>query len=227
MKITLDYRFLLAAILFSAKKDVRHYLNGAALDLENGAVVATDGHRLMRKTGAFEPLCQQDLIQLGAEYKKYIVIKNDDVKTIIKAAKKNKQAKEFTVLELSKKNDDTVCLKYAIGNEEYSFDCDIGYTLVSKVAPADLKENEDYKKDLFSEDDYLAINGDYMLDFIEACKLFNKKPNLIIRKKSTLDNKALYMVDNYSGIEAIIMPTKIAKPEMAAHDYCQMNTKDK
>jgi DNA polymerase-3 subunit beta len=84
MKITLDaknlYTMLKAAQVSAGKKDVRYYLNGAALHLVNSGlrVVSTDGHRL------FYSNINKELIDVeGDTIERALVVGNDELKQVL------------------------------------------------------------------------------------------------------------------------------------------------
>lgn len=47
MKVSIKTKHLLALMAVTPKEDVRYYLNGIFINLKEGRIVATDGHRLL------------------------------------------------------------------------------------------------------------------------------------------------------------------------------------
>lgn len=73
--LTLSLPMLRAALLMSAKSDIRYYLNGIYVDTAAGRIVGTDGHVMFCGTGPVKPDCAP------------FIIPRDTLESILKALK--------------------------------------------------------------------------------------------------------------------------------------------
>jgi DNA polymerase III sliding clamp (beta) subunit (PCNA family) len=77
--MNIDKTKLQAAILFSAVKDVRYYLNGVLFD-KKGYIVATDGHRAIAINQA-ERICQDFIVPIEL-IQKALKVSSKDAETV-------------------------------------------------------------------------------------------------------------------------------------------------
>ena len=153
MKITLKTSVLRAALLCSAKKDIRYYLQGICISI-NGPDVAmvygTDGHIMFAGQSPIE------VIDAPAEYGFQIIIPSDTIKAIDKKS-------EFIDLETIEGGAKDY---YLLGNARFQA-IDARYPDISRVVPA---------RDAFSElkisyfDPELLIKGNEALAMYYGAK---------------------------------------------------------
>ena len=128
MKITLKTSVLRAALICSAKKDIRYYLQGVCISINNpevAMVYGTDGHIL------FAGQCPIVVHEAPTEYGFQIIIPSDTIKAIDKKS-------EFIDLETIEGGAKDY---YLLGNARFQA-IDARYPDISRVVPA---------RDAFSE----------------------------------------------------------------------------
>lgn len=122
MKITLKTSVLRAALICAAKKDLRYYLQGVCVSINNpnvAMVYGTDGHVL------FAGQCPIDVIDAPAQYGFQIIIPSDTIKAIDKKS-------EFIDLETIEGGAKDY---YLLGNARFQA-IDARYPDISRVVPA-------------------------------------------------------------------------------------------
>lgn len=153
MKITLKTSVLRAALICSAKKDIRYYLQGVCVSINNSDVAmvyGTDGHVL------FAGQCPIVVIDAPTEYGFQIIIPSDTIKAIDKKS-------EFIDLETIEGGAKDY---YLLGNARFQA-IDARYPDISRVVPA---------RDAFSElkisyfDPELIVRGNEALAMYYGAK---------------------------------------------------------
>ena len=122
MKITLKTSVLRAALICSAKKDIRYYLQGVCVSINNpdvAMVYGTDGHIL------FAGQCPIDVIDAPEAYGFQIIIPSDTIKAIDKKS-------EFIDLETIEGGAKDY---YLLGDARFQA-IDARYPDISRVVPA-------------------------------------------------------------------------------------------
>jgi hypothetical protein len=185
MKITLKTSVLRAALICSAKKDIRYYLQGICISI-NGPDVAmvygTDGHVL------FAGQCPIVVIDAPTEYGFQIIIPSETIKAIDKKA-------EFIDLETIEGGAKDY---YLLGNARFQA-IDARYPDISRVVPA---------RDAFSELKISYFDPELLVKGNEALAMFygDKKGKIFPLSQRGDSSGAIH--NNQNDAVVVVMPMR-------------------
>jgi hypothetical protein len=149
MKISLRTSTLRAALLCSAKKDIRYYLQGVCISInhpEVAMIYGTNGHIL------FAGQSPMEVIEAPQAYGFEIIVPGDVIKALDKKS-------DFVILETI---DGGAKNYYVLGNSRFQA-IDARFPDVSRVIP---------KRDAFSEQTIAYFNPEYLCTANEALAMY-------------------------------------------------------
>jgi len=185
MKITLKTSVLRAALICSAKKDIRYYLQGVCISInhpEVAMVYGTDGHIL------FAGQCPIVVIDAPTEYGFQIIISSDTIKAIDKKS-------EFIDLETIEGGAKDY---YLLGNARFQA-IDARYPDISRVVPA---------RDAFSEIKASYFEPDLLVRGNEALAMYYGAKKGKAFSLSQRGDQSGVIHNNQNNAVVVVMPMR-------------------
>jgi len=185
MKITLKTSVLRAALICSAKKDIRYYLQGVCISINNpyvAMVYGTDGHIL------FAGQCPIVVHESPTEYGFQIIIPSDTIKAIDKKS----EFIDLDTIEGGAKD------YYLLGNARFQA-IDARYPDISRVVPA---------RDAFSELKASYFEPELLVKGNEAMAMYygDKKGKVFPLLQRGNDSGVIH--NNQNNAVVVVMPMR-------------------
>jgi hypothetical protein len=204
MKITLKTSVLRAALICSAKKDIRYYLQGVCVSINHpniAMIYGTDGHIL------FAGQCPIEVIDAPASYGFQIIIPSDTIKAIDKKA-------EFIDLETIEGGAKDY---YLLGNARFQA-IDARYPDISRVVPS---------RDLFTELKPSNFDPELLVKGNEALAMFYgaKKGKVFPLHQRGNDSGTIHNNQNDAVVVVMPMRSDIGTYQGLNPDFMQVQQK--
>ena len=179
---------LQAAILFAGKQDTRFYLCSVALN--QGHIVATDGHRLL--------WCPWDIGALN------LIIPRDTVLNVIAKWKKLVKKERPAYVQLSRSSKDHWAINIVGGGSELFAAIDAKYPEWQRV----IKGNPTPQSSDPDNSYYVSYNWDYLADAKKASLLIHGKTPILLHKNQSQAGHIIFNSLAYPEAKALIMPMR-------------------